>query len=287
MTSFNEVTVNDPVWVWGIPLTPLTLAETVVAVGDLIEMGRPAYIITANTHYAMLTEKDAGLRAFNGRAAFIVADGAPLVWASRWQGSPLPERVAGSDLIFELSAVAAKKGYRLFFLGGAKGVAEEAARRLGARYPGLQVVGTECPPFRELTAEEQDAVAARIRSTRPDILLLAFTQPKGERWMDRHLAELGVPVSIQVGASLDFAAGRVHRAPRWMQKAGLEWAFRLVLEPKRLFTRYARNAWFIARMVARDLGQAARRRRTPRLTTPANVSDPQEVTPQYGDPRDH
>jgi len=271
--------VNDPVWVWGIPLTPLTLAETVVAVGDLIEMGQPAYIITANTHYAMLAAKDAELRAFNAHAAFIVADGAPLVWASRWHGSPMPERVAGSDLIFELSAVAAKRGYRLFFLGGAKGVAEEAARRLGARYPGLQVVGTECPPFRELTAEEQDALAARIRSTRPDILLLAFTQPKGERWMYRHLAELGVPVSIQVGASLDFAAGRVRRAPRWMQKAGLEWAFRLGLEPKRLFTRYARDAWFIAGMVTRDLGQVARQRQSPRSTTPASVSSPQEVTP--------
>ena len=98
--------------------------------------------------------------------------------------------------------------------------------------------------------------------------------------MDRHLAELGVPVSVQVGASLDFAAGRVRRAPRWMQKAGLEWAFRLGLEPTRLFMRYARNAWFIARMVARDLRQAARRRRAARSTTPANVSGPQEVTPQ-------
>jgi N-acetylglucosaminyldiphosphoundecaprenol N-acetyl-beta-D-mannosaminyltransferase len=272
--------VNDPVWVWGVPFTPLTLAETIAAVDGLIKIGRPAYFITANTHFAMLTEQDAGLRAINARAAFIVADGAPLVWASRWQGSPLPERVAGSDLIFELSALASQKGYRLFFLGGASGVAEEAARRLGARYPGLQVVGTECPPFRELTAEEHDALTARIRSTRPDILFVAFGQPKGERWIDRHLAELGVPVSVQVGASLDFAAGRLRRAPRWVQKAGLEWAFRLGLEPTRLFTRYARNAWFIASMVIRDLGKAARRRRAPRSTAPANVSGPQEVTPQ-------
>jgi len=272
--------VNDPVWVWGVPFTPLTLAETVAAVGSLIEIGQPSYFITANTHYAMLTAKDAGLRAINTRAAFIVADGAPLVWASRWQGSPLPERVAGSDLIFELSAAAATKGYRLFFLGGASGVAEEAARRLGARYPGLQVVGTECPPFRELTAEEEEALAARIRSARPDILFVAFGQPKGERWIDQHLAELGVPVSVQVGASLDFAAARVRRAPGWMQKAGLEWAFRVGLEPTRLFTRYARNAWFIAGMLVRDVGKAARRRGVPRSTTPANVSGPQEVTPQ-------
>jgi D,D-heptose 1,7-bisphosphate phosphatase len=216
----------------------------------------------------MVTERDAGLQAINTRAAFIVADGAPLVWASRWQGSPLPERVAGSDLIFELSAEAAKQGHRLFFLGGHLGVAEEAAGRLNERYPGLQIVGTACPPFRELTTEEQDALTAHIRSTRPDILVVAFGQPKGERWIDRHLAELGVPVSVQVGASLDFAAGRIRRAPRWMQKAGLEWAFRLWLEPRRLFTRYASNAWFIGRMVTRDLALAVGRRRVPHPAPP-------------------
>jgi N-acetylglucosaminyldiphosphoundecaprenol N-acetyl-beta-D-mannosaminyltransferase len=272
--------VKGPVWVWGIPFAPFTLAEAIDAIADLIEIGQPAYFITANTHYAMLTEKDAGLRAINARAAFIVADGVPLVWASRWQELPLPERVAGSDLIYELSATAARKGYRLFFLGGAKGVAEEAARRLGARYPGLQVVGTECPPFRELTDQEQAALIARIRSTRPDILIVAFGQPKGERWIDRHLEELGVPVSVQVGASLDFAAGRVRRAPRWMQKAGLEWAFRLGLEPTRLFTRYVRDAWFITRTVFRELVKGARRYRAFRFRTPANAAVPDEVTPQ-------
>ena len=269
--------MKDPVWVWGIPFAPFTLAETLAAIDDLIKTGRPAYFITANTHYAMLTESDASLRAINARAAFILADGAPLVWASRLQGSPLPERVAGSDLIYELSATAARKGYRLFFLGGAEGVAEEAARRLGVRYPGLQVVGTECPPFRELTDREQDALIARIRSTGPDILFVAFGQPKGERWIDRHLAELGVPVSVQVGASLDFAAGRVRRAPRWMQKAGLEWAFRLGLEPTRLFARYARNAWFIASMILRELAKGTKRCQARRRRRPANMSGSDEV----------
>src|SRR5262249_46369912 len=102
---------------------------------------------------------------------------------------------------------------------------------------------------------------ARIRSARPDLLIAAFTMPKGERWLAANLAALGVPVVVNVGAAIDFAAGRVRRAPRWMQKTGLEWAFRLGLEPKRLFGRYARNAWFIARMVARDLGRSAVRLR--------------------------
>lgn len=270
--------MSDPVWVWGIPFAPLTLGETVTAVSKLIAARKPAYFITANTHYAMLTAENPDLRSINQEAAFILADGTPLVWASRWRGSPLPERVAGSDLIFELCAKAAQEKYRVFFLGGAPGVAEEAARRLQARYASLQVVGTECPPFHELTAEEQAATTARIRSTRPDILFVAFGQPKGERWIDQHLAELEVPVSVQVGASLDFAAGRVKRAPRWLQKAGLEWAFRLALEPRRLFIRYARNAWFILRMVIRDLAPTFRRPRTLHPTPPGNMSSSQQAT---------
>ena len=120
----------DRVCVFGIPLAPLTMAGTVKAICDLIDVGRPAYIITANTHYAMLSEQHVDLRAINEGAAFIIVDGAPLVWASRCKGQPLPERVAGSDLVFELSSVIARKGFRLFLLGGAEGVAIEAARRL-------------------------------------------------------------------------------------------------------------------------------------------------------------
>jgi N-acetylglucosaminyldiphosphoundecaprenol N-acetyl-beta-D-mannosaminyltransferase len=244
---------HPPVCIWGIPLAPLTKAQTIALVNVLIERKQPpAFFITANTHYVMLAERNPDLQSVNERAAFIVADGAPLVWASRWLGSPLPERVTGSDLIFDLSAEAAKKGHRLFFLGGAEGVAEEAVRRLRERYPGLQVAGIESPPFRELTTEEHDALAARIRSSRSDILMLAFTMPKGERWLAANLDSLGVPVGVNVGAAIDFAAGRVPRAPVWLQKVGLEWAFRLGLEPRRLFGRYARNAWFCARMVFRE-----------------------------------
>jgi N-acetylglucosaminyldiphosphoundecaprenol N-acetyl-beta-D-mannosaminyltransferase len=239
--------MRERVWVWGVPFAAITLAEAVATVSELIRDGRPSYFITAPTHYAMLTEQYPDLQAINDRAAFIVADGKPLVWASRMRGTPLPERVAGSDLIFHLCEEAARQGFRVFLLGGGEGVAEEAARRLVELYPGLQIVGTECPPFREPTAEEEEALLGRIRRAAPDILFVAFGQPKGERWIIRHYESLGVPVSVQVGASLDFAAGRVRRAPRWMQKSGLEWVFRLSLEPRRLAGRYARNAWFIFR----------------------------------------
>ena len=267
--------MSDPVWVWGVPFTPLTLAQAVAAVGELIEAGEPTYFITANTHYAMLTAESPDLPSINQQAAFIVADGAPLVWASHWQRSPLPERVAGSDLIFELCAKAAQEGYRVFFLGGAPGVADQAAQRLKARYPELQVVGTECPPFRELTSEEQAELTARIRSACPALLIVAYTMPKGERWLAANLAAVGVPVGVNVGAAIDFAAGRVRRAPRWMQRAGLEWAFRLALEPRRLLTRYARNAWFILRMVMHNL---ARTPGAPHSTQPSNMCSSRKAT---------
>ncbi len=252
----------EPVWVWGVPFASLSMAETVSTIGDLIEAGRPTFFITANVNYAMLTDENPDLRAINERAAFIVADGSPLVWASRWQGSPLPERVAGSDLIFEISALAAKKRYRLFFLGGAEGVAAKAVSLLCERFPGLQVVGFESPPFRELSIDEQNALAARIRAARPDLLFTAFTQPRGERWLAANCDLLGVPVMANLGAAIDFAAGRVRRAPRWVRKCGLEWAYRLGTEPRRLVKRYARNAWFIARMAARDARRAVSRTRT-------------------------
>ena len=123
------------------------------------------------------------------------------------------------------------------------------------RYPGLQVVGTLCPPFGEWTPEEEQEIIGRIRSSGADILMTAFTMPRGERWLSARRDALGVPVVINVGAALDFAAGRIRRAPRWMQKIGLEWAFRLGLEPRRLFRRYARNGWFLARSAAKALRQ--------------------------------
>lgn len=252
--------MNEPIWVWGLPFAAVTQSEAVTAVDRLIEAGRPSYFVTANTHYAMLTKELPVMAAVNAGAAFILADGRPIVWASRLRGTPLPERVAGSDLIFDLCELAARKGYAVYLLGGASGVGEAAADRLRRRYPGLRIVGVDCPPFREPTALEHEALIARVRAARPHLLFVAFGQPKGELWLTRHLEALGVPVSVQVGAALDFAAGRMRRAPRVLQVAGLEWLFRLVLEPRRLFFRYARNARFAAGMMARDLaGRSAPR----------------------------
>jgi N-acetylglucosaminyldiphosphoundecaprenol N-acetyl-beta-D-mannosaminyltransferase len=251
---------NNRVMVWGVPFAPWTMAQTVAAISDLIRAGRPSHFVTANTHYVMLSERDPALRAINCNAAFIVADGMPIVWASRYCASPLPERVAGSDLLFELSGEAAAKGYRLFILGGGPGVAEEAGRRLTARYPGLQVVGAVCPPFGQWMPADDAELIQQIRSARPDVLITALAMPKADHWLTANLEKLAVPVVFNCGAAVDFAAGNVRRAPRLMRSMGLEWAFRLWLEPKRLMGRYLTNAWFVARMIANDVRNGVRRK---------------------------
>jgi N-acetylglucosaminyldiphosphoundecaprenol N-acetyl-beta-D-mannosaminyltransferase len=240
-----------PIWIWGLPLAPLTLGGVLAKVEDLIAARKASYLVTANLNYAMLTSREARLSEVNRNATVVLADGMPLVWASRWRGTPLPERVAGSDLIFALSELAARKGYRLFLLGGEPGVAELAAQNLTSRFPGLVVAGTVSPPFRDLDATEMAQLIATVHDARPDLLIAAFGQPRGEIWLSEHHEALGVPVCIQMGASIDFAAGRVRRAPSWCQKTGLEWAYRLYLEPKRLGHRYFQNGlFFMGRVLA-------------------------------------
>jgi N-acetylglucosaminyldiphosphoundecaprenol N-acetyl-beta-D-mannosaminyltransferase len=250
--------VNEPLTVWGIPFSALSLEQTVDRVAELVTAGVPSFVITANVNYAMLLHKNPRLRDVNERAGVIVADGAPLVWASRLRGTPLPERVAGSDLIFSVCERAARAGFRVFLLGGAEAVAAQAANNLTGRYPGLNIVGIESPPYRPLSPEENQALIDRVRSTKPDLLFAFFSQPRGEIWLSENTEALGVPVCLQVGAAIDFAAGRVRRAPVWVQNAGLEWAFRTWLEPARLGPRYARNAAFVLRQFARDLAWVAR-----------------------------
>src|SRR3954470_6571662 len=154
---------DDPVWVWGLPLAALTFEQALDRIDGLVAAGRPSFFITANLNYAMLADADPRLRALNDRAAFVLADGMPLVWWSRLGPRPLPERVAGSDLIYGLSERAAKLGHRVSLLGAPPGVADEAAANLVKRYPGLKIVGVECPPFRTLTAAEDREQIDRIR----------------------------------------------------------------------------------------------------------------------------
>jgi len=253
LISTKELEKFETVRIWGLPLAVVDSAAAVRLVDQLIARRRPSFFITANLQYAMLSSTDPRLAAVNRAAAFLLADGMPMIWYSRLVGRPLPERVAGADLIFQLCRQASQRGHRVFFLGGKPGVAADAATRLCWMYPGLQVAGIAAPELESLSAEEHRRLIESIHDARPDLLLVAFGQPKGELWLWENIAALGVPASVQVGASFDFVSGRARRAPRWMQRLGLEWLFRLASDPRRLGPRYAKNAWFLLKAIARDV----------------------------------
>lgn len=237
------------------------MQETLGWIERLVAAGQPEYLITSNLNYAMLAARDAELMEITRRAAGVLADGMPIVMRSRFGKEPrLPERVAGSELIYHLAELAARKSWGIYFLGAAPGVARACADKLVERSPGLRIAGVESPPFRALSTEELEAQRERIRASRPEILLVAMGQPKGERWIAQHYRTLGVPVSIQLGASFDFVAGRVKRAPLGWQRVGLEWAYRMCSDPMRLVPRYASNAAFLCRAVLRELNPIGLRR---------------------------
>ncbi len=243
---------HDRSYVWDVPFDRVTLQQAVQRVGALIERRMPSYVITANLNYVMLHHQHPELRTITHDAAMILADGQPIVWRSRLSNKPLPERVAGSEMICHLAELARDRGYRIYFLGGEPGVAAKCAAVLANEYRGLQIAGAESPPFRQLTAIEQQEQDDRIRAAGTDLLLVAFGQPKGERWIHEHSQRIGVPVSIQLGASFDFLAGTAKRAPVIYQRLGLEWAYRMLSDPRRLLPRYASNAVFLLSALIED-----------------------------------
>jgi exopolysaccharide biosynthesis WecB/TagA/CpsF family protein len=194
--------------------------------------------------FLVQARRDADLRRVLREAHLVLCDGMPLVLASRLLGNRLPERVTGADLVPRLLGHASEKGQRVFFLGGTPEVNELAVARLRERFPKLNIAGHYAPPICALEEMDQDEIARRITAARPDLLFVAFGCPKAEKWMARHHQSLGVPVMMGVGGTIDMLAGRVRRAPRWMQQASLEWFYRLVQEPRRLFRRYATDFGF-------------------------------------------
>lgn len=243
---------RDVSWIWDVPFDRVDMNGAVTRIADQISRRQPGYVITANVHYAMLHHRQADVQEITSDASLILADGQPIVWRSKLTRAPLPTRVAGSELIHQLAAESAKRGWRIFFLGGAPGVARTCADRLTANHPGMNVAGVESPPFGPMSDADRDALIQRIRDSHADILLVAFGQPKGERWIHRHYEALGVPVSIQLGASFDFIAGTAKRAPVAFRKIGMEWAYRAATDPKRLIPRYTANASFLFGALLRD-----------------------------------
>lgn len=236
--------------VLGCPISKLDLDQVVEQAERFIESRKPHYIAVVNVAKIVKMRSDRQLTSSVKSADLIGADGVPLVWASRLLGNPLPGRVNGTDLMYRLLERADEKGYRIFFFGARDEILQAVLTRVRFEYPGVQIAGWQNGYFKP---EDEWNIARKIRASRADILFIAFGTPKKEIWVKRYLQAMGVPVVHGVGGSFDVFAGLIPRAPVWMQKAGLEWFFRLLQEPGRMWKRYlVTNSVFIG-LLAKEL----------------------------------
>ena len=233
-----------------IEIDNLTMDETLLAIDDLIQQNKNAFVVTPNVDHIVKLNTNKKLKAAYSEADLILTDGKPLIWASRLLCQhPIKEKISGSDLFPELCKFAAEKHYKMFFLGAKEGVAVKAAEILKNRYHGLDVVGCYSPEFGfEKNPQEIEKIVQKIQLAKPQILILAFGCPKQEIFALDYREKLQVPISLCLGASLDFAAGCVKRAPRWMSNVGLEWLYRIYQEPRRMLKRYVLEDWKFAKM---------------------------------------
>jgi len=238
----------------GISVLDQTLAREFLF--DAVRAGKRGYVTITNVHSVSEAQHDVELRRILNNALLATPDGMPLVWMGRLQGHRSIRRVYGPDLVLNLCEHSRSSGFTHFFFGGKPGVANELARVLQTRFPGLRIAGTFSPPFGPLNKEERDAVAKEVSETRPDFFWVGIGMPKQEKFMAEYISILPeAKIFIGVGAAFDFFTGRVRQAPRWMMRLGLEWLFRLFQEPRRLWRRYlVYNPLFIVRATAQLLG---------------------------------
>jgi len=234
-------TLKHPIAVLGLPLDSLTADGAVDAIECLIQSGATHQIATANLDFWLNSLSDRHLHRIIAGCSLVLPDGMPLVWVSKLLGCPLAERVTGVDLVPRLAELSARKGYRLFLLGGKGNVADRAKQLLEERFPGVQIVGTYAPSEEQMEQHDHTEILERIHAAKPEILLVALGNPKQEKWIWMHRKRLGVPVAMGVGGSFEILVGDVWRAPEWIQRCGLEWAMRFVQEPSRLGPRYFRD----------------------------------------------
>lgn len=217
----------------------LTMEEALDAIDDLIRQNKNAYVVTPNVDHIVQLEAGGELCEVYKNADLILTDGKPLLWIAKWYGTPIKEKVSGSDLFPRLCEMAARKGYNMFFLGAAEGIAAKAAENLTERYPELNVVGTYSPPYGfEKDIAEMQKITTMIKKVKPHILIVGLGCPKQEKFILHNREKLGVPISLGLGASFDFEARNIKRCPKWMADHGLEWLFRITQDPKRLVKRY-------------------------------------------------
>ncbi len=223
----------------GTRIDALGMDDVLARACSLAQCESPSQIITANVDQLVGNRTRPERRAVYRDAALTVPDGVPLLWAARFLKTPLPERINGTDLMERLCALAAQKGVSVFLLGGPDGCAAAAASRLQERFPALRVAGWHSPPYDfEKKPAENETIRSLLRERKPAVLFVSLGYPKGVRWIARHLSACGVPLAIEVGSSFLYLSGWMRRAPRWMQKRGLEWLWRLAHEPRRLWKRY-------------------------------------------------
>ncbi len=244
----------------GLPLADLTQKQVEALIAADLHDGRGGWLVTANLDHLRRMRSDAGVRELLRAADLVVADGMPLVWAGRLADAPVRERVAGSDLIFTLSAEAAQVGASVYLLGGSPGAAADAAGELRRRHPQLRIAGTACPPYGfENSPELLDDVVRDVVAASPGLVFVGLGFPKQDQLIARLRREHHDAWYVGCGVSIDFVAGRVQRAPRWMQRSGVEWLYRLTREPRKLAARYLVHGIPFALRLFLWAGQARRR----------------------------
>lgn len=229
--------IKKPVKILGVPVHPLTMNESVAVLEEKLQKKEQAFVVTANAEIIMMCQQD---KEYNNivseKADLVLPDGAGAVWAGRYLGNEVPERVAGFDLYNQLLKLSADKGYKAYFFGGAPGVAEAAKNKAEELYPGVQIVGCRNGYF---TEAEEENIIKEINDAAPDMLFVALGAPKQEKWLVKYRNQLKPRVLMGIGGSFDVLAGKMERAPKWMQEASLEWAFRLYKQPSRFMRMLA------------------------------------------------
>lgn len=213
--------------------------EAIRAIDAMIAANKRSYIVAINVDVVMKIEKDSYLKEITDNADMVLVDGKPLIWISKWYKKPIKAKISGSDLVPLLCKHSSQKGYTIFIIGGKDGVAEQARKKLEKKLPEIKIVGTYAPPFDfHKEPRELNRINEMISRVHPDILIVCFGCPKQEKWIYENYQKYNAKVSVCAGATVDFLSGNVKRAPRWMSDHGLEWFYRFIQEPRRMFKRY-------------------------------------------------
>jgi N-acetylglucosaminyldiphosphoundecaprenol N-acetyl-beta-D-mannosaminyltransferase len=231
--------LHNKVDILGTPVSSLTMDELFSDWAAVIQQGQKAQVCITPVNSLLAARATARVQTIYKNADFVLCDGVPVKWASEFLGKPIKQRITGLDVLPRIFPFALKNDFSIFLLGASPGVAETLKQVMGAKHPGVQIVGTFVPPFRAVfSQDENEQMIQAINTAKPDILLVSLTAPKQDIWIAENLASLDTHLAIGIGGAFEVAAGMIKRAPVWMQKAGLEWLYRFLQEPKRMFKRY-------------------------------------------------